>query len=226
MNIPECKSNKQPFAHLLFAISHAFQCHLLVMHLLILSHVGLVIKVIEIACVRLRVQLRHKRSPLLPQAWPLHFSEIGMTLDLTHTPKTLGSRRHKSSNEVPGALGQIVARILIDGLLQHPLPALKILPGLVNGSASEGRITCERLKQHATQAPVVNREVIFVTLQYFWRHVVWTAYDALGVIDVALPQRTVSFASLGGRTLLHWPSEWHGHVADRLELDAHGLYFS
>ena len=47
--MPKRKADEKTLAHLLLSLSHALECLLLVVHLLVLGHVGLVAEVIEVA---------------------------------------------------------------------------------------------------------------------------------------------------------------------------------
>ena len=195
------------------------------MDLLILRHIGLVRKIIEIPRVGLRVQLRHERRALLSQLAPLDLDKICVPVDLADAAEALRRGRHQPRDQVPGALAEEVVGILELGLLEHLLPVPQVLPRLVDRRAGEGRVAGQRFEEHAAQAPVVDREVVFFALEHFGGHVVWRTDDGFGVVDVALAEGPVAFAAFGDGSLVHGAAEWNGHFAYFFELDAHRLDF-
>lgn len=193
------------------------------MHLLILSHISLIPKIIKVPRIRLGVELRHKRRLLLAEAVPIHLCKVRMSMDLLDAVEAAALASNEARDEVPRALRQEVRRILVHGLAQHLLPLLEILPGFVDGRACEGWISGERLEQHASQTPVVDGEIVLLALEHLWGHVVRTADDGLGVVDFALAEGTVVFAALSGGALFHRSTEGADHVANTLQLNTHRL---
>ena len=81
-HIPECKSNKQSLVHLVITLGHLLQRPLLVVHLLVLGHVGLATKVVKVARVRLRVQLGDEGCAGLTEDLPVHLSKVVVREDI------------------------------------------------------------------------------------------------------------------------------------------------
>lgn len=88
--MPESEADKETLAHLFLALGHAFQGLLLVVDLLVLGHVGIVAKVVEIAGIRLRVQLWHERCPGLAQRLPVDLGEIVVGKNILDFTEALG----------------------------------------------------------------------------------------------------------------------------------------
>src|SRR5437762_1800928 len=109
------------------------------MDFFVLCHICLIGEVIEITCISLRVQLRHKWRFLVPQLIKIHLREVFMTVDLIDVLETLLFCGYKTSDEVPGTLRQKIIRIFILRLAQDFLPSLKILPGFIDRGACKWR---------------------------------------------------------------------------------------
>lgn len=122
-------------------------------------------------------------------------------------------------DQVPGPLRQVVIRILVLGLVQDLLPVLKVVPSLVDGGARERRIPGEGLVEHATEGPVVDREIVlFGAAEDFGRHVVWGANDGFRVVCVAFPKCSVGFSALECRPLRDI------HVLHLVQTQLHALH--
>jgi hypothetical protein len=193
------------------------------MNLLVFSHICFIAKVIKVPGISLTVQLWDERRTLLSQLGPFHLSEVRMRFDLSHTAEASSFSCNAAGDEVPGTFAEVVVWILVDGLLENRLPALEILPSLVDRGTSKGWISGERLEEHASQAPVVNSEVVLVALQNFRCHVIWASYNTLRIVDVPLTKGPIAFSALGSSTIFHCTTERHGVVGERFELDTHGL---
>lgn len=81
-DIPKCKADKQALPHLLVAIGHVLERLLLVVHFLVLGHVGLAAEVVKVAGVGLGVELGLERGALGPEVGPVHLGKVGVRVDL------------------------------------------------------------------------------------------------------------------------------------------------
>lgn len=88
--VPEREADEEALAHLFLTLGHVLQRGLFVVHLLVLGHVGVVAEIVKVAGVCLRVQLRDKRCPRLPQCVPIHFGKVLVFVDILNVGKTLG----------------------------------------------------------------------------------------------------------------------------------------
>lgn len=78
----ECESHKQSPVHLLIAVGHGLESLLLLVNFLVLGHVGLIGKVVEVAGVGLRVQLGNKGGASLAEGLPLDFGKVLVIIDV------------------------------------------------------------------------------------------------------------------------------------------------
>lgn len=186
--MPKGKSDKQTLAHRILSISHLLQSTLLVMNLFVFRHVRLAAKVIEISSISLRVELWDKWCALSTDRVPIDLGKVLMVVDILDRGKALdfgvdatilGLGRvynHKIKylpcDEVPCSIADKVVWILPDRSRQNFSPVLQVLPGLINRSTSEGRETSQSLEMHASQTPIINRELVLISLQNFGGHVI------------------------------------------------------
>lgn len=89
--MPEGEADKETLAHLFLTLGHVLQGLLLVVDFFVLGHVGIVAKVVEIARIRLRVQLWHERRPGLAQRIPVNLGEIVVGVDILNFTEALGA---------------------------------------------------------------------------------------------------------------------------------------
>jgi hypothetical protein len=87
--VSECESDEQALAHRVISVSHVFQGRLLLMHFLVLGHIGFVAEVIEVASIRLRVEFRNERSSLGSKSLPVNLGKILMLVDVPDRGKAL-----------------------------------------------------------------------------------------------------------------------------------------
>lgn len=86
------KSDEQALAHGVLSVGHVLQCRLLIMNLFVLSHIGFIAKVIKVASVRLRVELRNEGSTLSSEASPINLSKILMRINILDSRETFTLR--------------------------------------------------------------------------------------------------------------------------------------
>ena len=82
------------------------------------------------------------------------------------------------------------------------MPVAEVLPRFVDGGAGEGRIAAEGFEEHTSERPVVDCEVVLFAFEDFGRHIVWRAYNRLGVVDLAFTEGAIAVSSFGNRALL------------------------
>lgn len=80
--VAEGEADKETLAHLVFAVRHVFEGLLLVVHFLVLGHVGLVGEVVKVAGISLRVQLGDKWRSCLAQGIPFHLGKVVVFVDI------------------------------------------------------------------------------------------------------------------------------------------------
>lgn len=129
-------------------------------------------------------------------------------------------------DKVPRAVADEVVRVLPRRTLKYLTPVLQVLPRLIHSRPRKRREASQRLEQHATQTPVVDRELVFVALEHLRGHVVRRPDNGLCVVDVPVAHGPVALAALGDGALLHGLAEGDRGLADLLELDAHGFYLA
>jgi hypothetical protein len=78
----EGKAHKQALVHLILSICHIVESFLLVVHLFVFGHVGFAAEVVKVSGVGFGVELRDKRSTLLPETRPVDLCKIGVRADL------------------------------------------------------------------------------------------------------------------------------------------------
>jgi hypothetical protein len=83
----EREADKEALAHLFLTICHGLERLLLIVDFLVLGHVGLVTKVVKVASVCLRVQLRNEWRTSLAQRIPLHLGKVMMVIDILDVVK-------------------------------------------------------------------------------------------------------------------------------------------
>lgn len=88
--MPERKAHKQRLIHRLLAIRHRLQSVLLIVHLLVFGHIGLVREVVEVARVGLGVELWDEWCALGAQLVPVYFGEVLVRVDVFDGGEALG----------------------------------------------------------------------------------------------------------------------------------------
>ena len=78
----ERETHEEALAHFIFAIGHALECLLLVMHFFVLSHISFTGEVVEVSGVCLRVQLGHEWRLGLSENIPFHLREVLVLVDV------------------------------------------------------------------------------------------------------------------------------------------------
>ena len=74
--------NEETLAHRIFSVSHVLKCRLLVVDFLILSHIGFIAEVVEVASIGLGVKLWDERSALRADSVPVDLSEVLVGVDI------------------------------------------------------------------------------------------------------------------------------------------------
>lgn len=92
----ERESNERALGHGILTVGHVLERRLLVVHFLVLGHVGLVVEVVEVAGVGLRIQLGDEGRTLLADRWPVDFGKVGVCVDSLDGRETLGFRGDKT----------------------------------------------------------------------------------------------------------------------------------
>ena len=90
--VAESEANEQALVHLVLALGHALERHLLLVHLLVLGHVLFVGEVVEVARVRLRVQLGNEGGLGLTENLPVDLGKVLVSADILDVAETLGPR--------------------------------------------------------------------------------------------------------------------------------------
>lgn len=127
---------------------------------------------------------------------------------------------------MPCAVADEVVWILPSRTLKNLSPVLQVLPCLIDCGARKRREASKSLKEHAAQTPVVDSEVVLVTLENLWSHVIRRADNGLCIVDIVVSHRPIAFTTLSNSALVHWLSEWHRDLSNLLKLDTHGLHSS
>jgi hypothetical protein len=130
------------------------------------------------------------------------------------------------SDEIPGAVADEVVWIFPDRSLQYFSPVLEVRPGFIDGCTRKRWETSQSLEVHTSQTPVINRELVVITLQYFGSHIVGRSNNGLSIVDILVSHRSVTITSLCNSSLVHRLAERHICFPDLLKLDSHGLNLS
>lgn len=90
----KCEADEQALAHRIFSVGHVFQGLLLLVHLLVLGHVGFVAEVVKVASVSLGVEFGDEGSTLGAESGPVDFREVLMIVDFLDGREALGFGRN------------------------------------------------------------------------------------------------------------------------------------
>lgn len=96
----EREAHEERLAHLLLTISHRLERLLLVVDFFVLGHVRFVGEVVEVARVGLGVKLRDEGGAGLAEGRPIHFSEVGVRVDVLNVGEAAAARVDSTKRSV------------------------------------------------------------------------------------------------------------------------------